>query len=1118
MYTTPDFSPANVYRREARRACVWVAGLALLAGASRLLPEVVAFRGLANYAPLHTLLEVAAIAMAVMVFAIAWTTQQYRASRQGLVAGLAFLGVALLDLSHVLSYQGMPDFVTPSSPEKAINFWLAARTLALMALLYLAFARPAGREQTSLAQRLGWLAALLLLVALVQLWLLLWPQWLPRTFIAGQGLMPFKIHAEYALMAGHLLAALGIARRARRDGTYGYLYLCASSLIMGLGEYFFTLYTDVSDLYNLLGHLYKVIGYGFLYRALFADAVHHPYRSLSEARARLQATMAALPDALYELDRNGVCRSAGPRAGSALSARLTVGALLDDVLPATAAGLMRAAMTRADRQGQDQGTRISLALPEGERHFELSLSCRPDGYLVLSRDVTGVVENERRILHETALNRALLAIHGAGQDDEPALLSACAGDLEQLTASPLACLHVYRDEGSREALLGVSDRHAGSARVADLSGADGGCPWLPAVAGEQVVDLDAAALPAALAGMGEPRGLGLTVRDNGRIVLVASLFGKAGPYLERDGETLRILAASLWHTIKQRRQDLTIYRLSKALEQNPYPIIITDAEVRIKYVNEAFVRVSGYRAEEVLGRNPRMLKSGQTDRQTYVEMWDRLQRGDLWKGELVNRRRDGSCYTERAVIYPVMDGQGRIINYVAHKEDITRQKADQARIRELSQFDQLTGLLNKAAFENQLRARLARARELALLWMDLDNFKSVNDSLGYLAGDELLVEVSNRIRALFGPQALIGRHDGDGFLISIDSGEQERLALLAGQLIEKLQQPLSLGGGTLSVSASLGIAIHPDDAKDAVTLIKAAEMAMYQVKRDGRNGLRFYAPHMQRYSERALALSSALKQAIAGNELSLAFQPQLDLASGRPVGAEALLRWQHPQWGPVSPAEFIPLAEQSGLIVSIGWWVIEQAMAAALRLYRAGLTDMVIAVNVSALQFVQPDFVEELSRRRDRLGLPAGAIEIELTESVALLNPEEVGLKLSALSAAGMRLSIDDFGTGYSSMSYLKRFSVDKLKIDKSFIDELNDNEEDRAIVSAIIQMARSLGMKTIAEGVELAAQAERLRALGCDEIQGYWYSRPLGQEAFDAFMADATRALAAGTAVPPGA
>lgn len=455
------------------------------------------------------------------------------------------------------------------------------------------------------------------------------------------------------------------------------------------------------------------------------------------------------------------------------------------------------------------------------------------------------------------------------------------------------------------------------------------------------------------------------------------------------------------------------------------------------------------------------------------------------------------------LICPVRNAKGEITNYLAHKEDMTERKQAAERLRQLSHCDQLTGLPNRALLRERFQYAITQGQVLALLWIDLDRFKDVNDALGHGAGDALLLEVSLRLRAQLGAEDTLSRHSGDDFIALLAHTSQSQAAQRCISLLESLNAPILVAGQEVFLTASMGIAITPGDGDNLETLLKNAENAMYRVKDEGRNGYRFFTAEMQAHSARALTLGSALKQALHRDELHLVYQPQMSLADGSIVGAEALLRWIHPHLGFISPGEFIPLAEANGLIVPIGEWVLATALRQMRDWLDQGLPMMTIAVNISAVQFELPGLGELVRQLLADTGIAPEGLELELTEAVAMKAPETVAKTMKELGQQGIRLSIDDFGTGYSSLSYLKRFNIHKLKIDQSFVRDISTDTDDQAIATAIVHMAHSLGMSTIAEGVETVEQLEFLRSRGCDQIQGYHFSRPLLPDVFAQFVHD---------------
>ena len=1102
-------------RAELRRVLMGSVGLLISLVLVLALPVPDAARGVAGYVPLHVILETLAIAVAAMIFGISYAVQRYRPNARVLFIGLAFLGVALLDLTHTLSFQGMPDFVQVSGPEQAINFWLASRTLAAGALITLAFG-PSDWRFLGHVRPLEALAVLLCGVGLVHYVLWFQGDWIPRMFVAGEGLTAFKVGYEYVLILAYGLAGLGFLMRSVSARRQNVARLVLASFTMASSEYCLTLYANVTDIYNLMGHVYKVLAYAFLYRALFSEAVQTPYVELQESKSRLIATLQTLPDLLFEVDHQGTYRAVYANEVQKLAAPVEdlVGKNLREILPAEAVAGCMAAMDEAHVKGISRGQRIQIPLAVGALHFELSVARKlgpghqPETFLVLSRDVTEVVRHEQLIEFESAFNAGLLDLQRhALLEGEEALLKRGARLAQTLTASHQAQVELLGEPG---AFMETSDVPAMTGDTSSDEGETtaGNASLRLATADPDQRDATQTPMsvpPGESASEALP-GMVVSASDGVRVRMVLRVSGKPVGYSAREEQALQILADTLWSHVRRRRQEAVIHRLSESLEQSPHPVVITDTQARIQYVNNAFHAVSGYSLAEVQGKNPRLLQSGKTPGFVYRQMWAQLKLGLPWQGEFVNQRKDGVHYIERASLYAIRDASGAVTHYVAHKEDITQRRASEERIKALSEFDGLTGLLNKKAFDNRLVQTIEQAvrqhLRFSLLWIDLDNFNAVNESLGREAGDELLIEMARRLRVAMGSQTTLARYSGDSFVGILMTDKQDEIVMRMTQALRKLHETATIQGSPFSISASAGIAVFPLDADTASALTSAAEAAMFRVKQEGRNGLRFFAPEMQRHTQRSLELASALQHAIALGQLRLVYQPQRVMASGRMSGAEALLRWEHPRWGAISPAEFIPMAERTGVIVDMGNWVVAQVASQIRRWDAAGLHLDSVAVNVSAVQFARPGLVSELVQLLQAHGIAAQRLEIELTEAVALSDPQRAAASIVQLHEAGFRISLDDFGTGYSSMSYLKRYAIDKLKIDQSFVRDLVQSESDQAIVRAIVSMAHSLQMTTIAEGVETAEQASILQTMGCDAIQGYWYSRPLEVADFESFAA----------------
>ena len=797
----------------------WSAALTALFAVGLALPGIVFFSEPADYTILHTVLEFASMAISLMIVALAWNLRQLAANSQIMLIGWFSLGVLIVDLAHTLSFPGMPDFATESTAQKAITFWLAGRIIAAVGFLVLALV-PTRHWSPRL-----WVPGVVVVTlgALLLVWIgIFHTQWVPTFFVPGEGLTTLKRVLEYGLSATYALAALLLLRRARRENSTELAWLAAAAWTLTLAELYFTLYVNVADVFNLLGHVLKVIAYGMVYRAVFVAGVQDPYRRLARETSLLRSLIDSVPDLISFTDTDGRVLGVNRAFGN----RLRIAP--DDAV----------------------GQRLAELTPDADRHRS--------------------------------------RLHGSG------------------------------------------DR------------------------------------------------------------------------VERFEETLT-----------------------------------SDAGL--------------------------------------VEVYDTLRT-------------------------PYYSSSGASLGLIEISRDVTAQKAAEERIHHLALYDHLTGLPNRVLLTDlatELFADAAQAgRTQALIFLDLDDFKTVNDTVGHRVGDLLLRETAERVSAAVGPDVLVARLGGDEFAVLATRHSLDDTADLARAIIDSLDQPYRIEQYDLALSASAGIAMYPTDGSTFDELAVRADAAMYRAKREGRHTYRFFSGDMLLNAAERLDLLSSLRHAVDRDELVVQYQPQVSLADGRIVGVEALVRWAHPEQGLLAPDRFIGLAEESGLILPIGEQVLRRALTDAGEWDRAGCQPVRVSVNLSAVQFVQTDLPERIRRTLLQTQFPAERLDLEITETVAMANPDMASVTIEGLHRMGVTLSIDDFGTGYSSMAYLKRFHVDTLKIDKSFVEDLGRDPDDEAIVTAIIHMARTLRCSTVAEGVETRAQRDFLTAQGCDIAQGYHLHRPMDADA----------------------
>lgn len=1084
ILTINDFGIRSVTqaREEVNETLLTTSGrriLALLLAiflALSLFPDI-APSGMANYLPLHITLEIVSITVAFMVFAIGWRSWLSAPPLPITLIACGFLGVGLLDIAHLLSYQGMPAFITPGNPEKAINFWLTSRLLAgltLLAAVSLPWTASIRRWQ-----RNATLLATLLAVLLISLLFLFGSDHVPTTFDADEGLTTFKIAFEYALVALYLAtsAVLWLRRRRIREADTRALNLAI--LVTALSELFFTLYTDVTDLYNLSGHLYKIIAYYFLYRALVVMGIETPSRKLIRAERRMAATLDAMPDMMLELDEQGVIHQHHSQQDHLPVPEAELkGHSLFEFVPPPAEHVLRQAMADIARHGVTQGRQCALTVRDKERWYELSGTrlhdpdsdrARPR-FLLLIREITPRIEAERerdrnRRFLETALDSLPLglAINNVGEEIDflymndrfPAIYGVTR---EQLAEPDGFWTHVYREPETRESMR------------------------------QRVIE-DVAS--------GDPQ----------------RMRWENVPLSDADGETRYVtaqniplpeegLSLSLVMDVTAQRESEREQRISAIAFQSQEAILITDADRRILRVNRAFTDVTGFGQHEVVDKPLDFLNAGENSREVRQSIERSLSDHGRWRGELWHRHKDGSLYPQRMTLTAVRDETGAVTHYVADLLDTTALHEAEQTIEQLAFYDPLTGLGNRSLMLQRLQESVAQQSERrhcgALLYVDLDHFKIINDTLGHHAGDILLAEVASRLRAAVDHDHFVARNGADEFIVIIDEAGNStqaaatRARQVAEQLVNQLSGTYDIQGQPYHSSCSVGIAIYGDDNQDAIEVLKQADIATNQVKQVEGRQIGFFDPAMEARIRDQLSLDRDLRDALEQEQFELWYQPKVR-ADGSVTGAEALIRWHHPRKGLLGPGSFIPAAEASGLIGPIEQWVLDTAIRQLAEWQSQDETRRLsLNVNVTSSQFYRLDFTAQLLELLARHAVDPRGLVLEFTESTLIADIDSARQRMETLRKHGVHFALDDFGTGYSSLTYLSHLPLDQLKIDQSFVQSLHSDSSNAAIVRAIIEMARVLELEVLAEGVETREQLTFLRNAGCDLYQGYLFGRPV--------------------------
>ena len=1029
----------------------------------------------------HVFLETISIIISVLIFSVGWNAYRHKIPVNIVLLSVLFFGVAILDLVHTITYRELiVDLVTQES-EKSSYFGLSARLLAGLGLLYFALILLYSKQVRQ--------HRYFLLISVLLILIIIYGVYFSQDVLVNR-IAVYKHNIEIFIMGLNLLTAALLWLSMKKCQSFHVSALFTALMIMAMSEWMFVFYADEDVLFSIMAHLFKSTAYLFIYQAMFVTTVKVPFerlddsqKELAERNKLLNSIVDNLPNIIFLKDAKNLRYQMFNKAGETLlgcAKSSTLGKKSYKFFSDEQADHF----TKNDHESLQSFKMVEtpyeeVVTPHGKRILSTKKiaiqdeSGQPQYLLGISDDITEQVAKEKALIHSEQTLKTSQRIAGIGN---------YVFDFRDMS---------WTASDTLKKIFGIDDDYDQSAKG-----------WFRLIAPE-----DRAALKKYFKKEVVKRGEQFDYEY--RIIRASDsavrwVNGIGNLKLDEQGNPIQMIGTIQDITSYKKISD-SIIKLSLAVEQSPNSIVITDIKGSIEYVNTKFTEVTGYSKEEAIGKNPKILKSGKTHPTIYEDMWETLVRGENWQGELINRRKDRSIYYELVTISPVKQADGQTTNYVAIKQDITEQKRLQSDIENLAHYDQLTNLPNRALLNDRLEYMLGHAKRenenLAIMFLDLDHFKNINDTLGHSIGDKILVETARRLQSATREIDTVSRLGGDEFILVFPKTDAQIATLIVNKLITVISKSSQIDQYELTVTPSIGIAIYPNDGTDLETLLKNADTAMYQVKNESRNSYHFYTQQMNENSARNLELVGALRQALNRNELHVYYQPQHCTETGRIIGSEALLRWIHPELGFISPAEFIPIAEESGLIIEIGEWVLRTAIVQLKEWNKTAQTDFVMAINISAVQFRQINFAEQISRIIDEEGVSHHNVELELTEAIAMHDPQYVVNVMDNFHEKGIRMAIDDFGTGYSSLSYLKQFNAHKLKIDQSFVRDIEHSSDDRAIVSTIIDMANNLGMRTIAEGVETKEQLAFLSLHGCHEIQGYYYSKPIPEAEFSDYM-----------------
>ena len=1022
----------------------------------------------------HTVAELFSIIVGILMLVVVWNTREFTRNDFLIYLGIGYFWIAVLDTWHTFTVTGMP-FFGISNAETTLHFWIYTRFSEALLLL----SAPLFFKRKLNAYLMSYLAAAF---SMFIIWASMSLQ--QPVMLTAEGLTLFKVASEYVIMALLCIAAFVYIKQRQFLTEKVLYYLLASIGLTFFAELFFTQYTDFYGVPFVIGHLFKFLSFWMIYQAIIDTTLKEPFSVLAQGSNSYDA----IPHSAVVVDNKGLISQVNRYAQqyTGLSSEALIHQNVHQYFHPGNIAVQSCEICAHIKKGQILNSKI-VHFPEKNQWFVISLAP-----IKTASMISGMVQSSIDVTQQIVASQKL-------EVSEKLLKSVVNATPDWIFIKDLDFRYLFVNKGFSDALSMHPEEFYGKTD-------------------------DEVGFSKELIYGNEAKGIRGFRADDSDVLKGKTLHNSYDPAIFSDGsyhvfdtyKTPLLDANKTIYAVMGIARDVTkrldleakLHQAATVYECSSEGILITDDKEKIIAVNKAFSQITGYSEKEVLGKTSRILASGVHDKLFYKQLWDKLLSTGHWQGEFINRHKNGNLYPEWKTISVVKDNDGKVINYVATFSDISALKKSQEALKYMAQHDQLTELPNRSLLTYQLEQAIYRAKrnntKIALLFLDLDNFKQINDTLGHSLGDKVLKDVAHKFKASIREEDIISRQGGDEFLVVLEElHDAEEASVIAQKLIHSLKDPVLISDHEFYVGVSIGISIFPDDGMDCEQLIKNADSAMYQSKNQSKNQYSYFTPELNQRSKRRFTLENHLRSALRKNQFYVVYQPQIDINEKKIYGFEALVRWQHPELGLISPVEFIPVAEAMGAIKEIGHFVMEQAIIQIQRWNKQFNSTMSMSVNISCRQFENSDLLEQISALLKQYQCPPESLKIEITESLLLQENTFILEMLNAISDTGIAIALDDFGTGYSSLSYLKKFPINIVKIDRSFVRDITSDAEDAILVKTIIAMANGLKMSTISEGVETVEQRTFLEVEGCHLIQGYYFSKPLRENEVEAFISN---------------